>query len=98
MIATAGHNGRETWAQLRDSRTAANFVRVLQRCCRAPASFELPGWQGQSGSASVRAASPRDLLGAVTERAENPVALGAWRAAKEGLAKEGIDVFPDDLP
>ena len=49
--------------------------RRLQRCCRSPASSEIAWLAGHSGSASARAASTRDLLSAVTERAENPVAL-----------------------
>src|SRR6516164_6258457 len=55
------------------------------------------GWPGRCGFASARAASPGDLLGAVAQRPEDPVALRALWAAKEWFAKEGIDVFPDDL-
>jgi len=40
---------------------------------------------------------PRDFLSAVTQRPENLVILGGRRAAKEGLTKQGIDVFPEDL-
>jgi hypothetical protein len=45
-----------------------------------------------------RASSPGDLLRTVTERSEDLVAFRVWRTAEEGLAKEGVDVFPDNLP
>src|SRR5262249_244121 len=52
----------------------------------------LPG-----GSCSNHRLGPGDLLGAVTQRPKNQVALGVWRSGEEGPAKKRIDVLPDDL-
>ena len=43
------------------------------------------------------ASSPRDLLFAITGRPEHLIALRRWGAAKEGLAKKRVHVFPDDF-
>src|SRR5262249_3417733 len=43
------------------------------------------------------ASSPRDLLFAATDRPEHLIALRSRWAAKEGLAKKRVHVFPDDL-
>ena len=43
------------------------------------------------------ASSPRDLLFAITDRPEHLIALRTRWAAKEGLAKKRVHVFPDDL-
>src|SRR5262245_6426427 len=49
------------------------------------------------GSSFNLASSPADLLCAVTDRPEHLIALRGWWAAKEGLAKKRVHVFPDDL-
>jgi hypothetical protein len=45
----------------------------------------------------VNVSRSRDLCFAVTERLEDLIGFRGWRAAKEGLSKVGIDIFPDDF-
>src|SRR5215470_18940286 len=45
----------------------------------------------------VLASSLSDLLFAITDRPEYLIALRRWGAAKEGLAKKRVHVFPDDF-
>src|SRR5260370_27446921 len=51
----------------------------------------------QMAASTLCFSSSADLLRAVTDRPEDLVALRGWRAAKKGLAKKWIDVFPDNL-
>src|SRR5262249_11025292 len=67
----------------------------------APVMFVRPGGAARNSRTlnltGPLASSPRDLLFAVTDRPKHLIALRSWWAAKEGLAKKRVHVFPDDL-